>query len=210
MFVFGSFFIFAIGRYNKSNEVFTRNILNGAIPICITGTDFKIITANDAYKQIWGDFGNEPVKCYENRPGPRCHTEECPMSKIVNGLEEYECVSEKELNNETRHFLLNTRPFLGPSNKIEGIIESFQDITKRKVLEEEKAALIEQLQESLKQTKQLSGLLPVCSACKKIRDDEGYWRQIEGYIRDHSEAEFTHGICPDCMNKVYPEYSEEE
>ncbi|MBA7550812.1 hypothetical protein ES705_43337 [subsurface metagenome] len=56
--------------------------------------------------------------------------------------------------------------------------------------------------------KSLTGLLPICSSCKKIRDDEGYWHQVEGYIKKHSEAEFSHGICPDCMKKLYPEYCE--
>ncbi|HMQ51502.1 MAG TPA: response regulator [Anaerolineae bacterium] len=64
----------------------------------------------------------------------------------------------------------------------------------------------EQLQQALDQVKLLSGLLPICSNCKKIRDDQGYWQDIAVYIRDHSEAEFTHGICPDCMRTLFPEY----
>jgi hypothetical protein len=65
--------------------------------------------------------------------------------------------------------------------------------------------LIRELQEALTMVKLLSGLLPICASCKKIRDDKGYWTQIESYIRDHSEAEFSHGICPDCLKKLYPE-----
>jgi hypothetical protein len=53
--------------------------------------------------------------------------------------------------------------------------------------------------------KQLSGMLPICASCKKIRDDKGYWNQIESYIRDHSDTKFSHGICPDCAMKLYPE-----
>ncbi len=62
---------------------------------------------------------------------------------------------------------------------------------------------IAELQNALENVKQLSGLLPICASCKKIRDDKGYWTQIEGYIRDHSEAEFSHSICPDCTEKYY-------
>ncbi len=58
---------------------------------------------------------------------------------------------------------------------------------------------------ALKQVKKLSGLLPICASCKMIRNDEGYWQAIEAYISDHSEAEFTHGLCPDCAAKLYPE-----
>lgn len=61
------------------------------------------------------------------------------------------------------------------------------------------------LKESIAQIKVLSGLLPICASCKKIRDDQGYWKQIESYIRDHSEAKFSHGICPDCAKELYPE-----
>ena len=56
----------------------------------------------------------------------------------------------------------------------------------------------------------LRGLFPICESCKKIRDDGGYWKQIDGYIRDHSEAEFSHAICPDCMERLYLEFSEVE
>ncbi|MFC1867506.1 MASE3 domain-containing protein [Thermodesulfobacteriota bacterium] len=64
------------------------------------------------------------------------------------------------------------------------------------------------LKDALEQVKMLSGLLPICAHCKKIRDDKGYWKQIESYIHDHSEAEFSHGICPDCMRKYYSDEKE--
>lgn len=54
--------------------------------------------------------------------------------------------------------------------------------------------------------KTLSGMLPICSSCKNIRDDKGYWSQIEAYIRDHSEAEFSHSVCPECAKRLYPEF----
>ena len=85
-------------------------------------------------------------------------------------------------------------------------VSSFSDITDRKLIEEERAKLIEDLQEAVAEVKTLSGLLPICASCKKIRDDKGYWTQIESYIRDHSEAEFSHGICPECAKKLYPEF----
>jgi CheY-like chemotaxis protein len=60
------------------------------------------------------------------------------------------------------------------------------------------------LQDALNQVKRLSGLLPICASCKKIRDDQGYWKEIERYIKEHSEALFTHGICPECWQRLYP------
>lgn len=72
-------------------------------------------------------------------------------------------------------------------------------------METERKELIQQLQLSLAKIQTLSGLLPICASCKKIRDDKGYWNQLERYIQDHSHVEFTHGICPECMLKLYPE-----
>jgi DNA-binding NtrC family response regulator len=69
----------------------------------------------------------------------------------------------------------------------------------------ERTKLLGQLERSLKEIKQLRGILPICASCKKIRDDKGYWTQVEVYISDHSDTEFSHGICPDCAHKLYPE-----
>jgi len=84
------------------------------------------------------------------------------------------------------------------------------DISDRKKNEEERELLIVQLKEALTEVKTLSGLLPICASCKNIRDDEGYWNQIESYIQKHSKAEFSHSICPQCAKKLYPEFIDEE
>ncbi|MCA1961016.1 MAG: hypothetical protein LDL33_09480 [Desulfomonile sp.] len=75
----------------------------------------------------------------------------------------------------------------------------------RKQIEIEREGLIQELQAALDKVKTLSGLLPICAACKKVRSDEGYWQEIAAYIREHSEADFTHTICPDCARKLYPD-----
>jgi len=80
-----------------------------------------------------------------------------------------------------------------------------QDITARKVAEEEREALVRELQEALASVKTLSGMLPICASCKKIRDDAGYWTQVEAYLMKHTDAHFSHGLCPDCAEKLYPE-----
>ena len=80
-------------------------------------------------------------------------------------------------------------------------------IAKAHVWSKEREELIAELQDALDEIKTLSGLLPICSSCKKIRDDEGYWTQVEVYIEKHSGAQFSHGICPDCIKKLYPHMS---
>ncbi len=87
------------------------------------------------------------------------------------------------------------------------VLSSINDITEKKSQEFEREKLIRELQDALGQVKKLSGFLPICASCKKIRDDQGYWRQIEAYVREHSEAEFSHGICPECARRLYPEYT---
>jgi ligand-binding sensor domain-containing protein len=69
--------------------------------------------------------------------------------------------------------------------------------------------LQERVAEAVAKVKVLSGMLPICASCKKVRDDKGYWNQIETYIRQHSDTQFSHGLCPDCVRKLYPEFSDE-
>jgi PAS domain S-box-containing protein len=83
------------------------------------------------------------------------------------------------------------------------------DNTEKKRAEEERERLILELKNAFSKLKTLSGMLPICSSCKKIRDDKGYWEQIEVYIRDHTEADFSHGICPECAAKLYPGFFKE-
>jgi hypothetical protein len=81
-----------------------------------------------------------------------------------------------------------------------------EDVQRRQV-QEEREKLIGELQEALAKVKTLSGFIPICASCKKIRDDKGYWNQIEAYLSAHSEMEFSHSVCPDCARKLYPELS---
>lgn len=74
----------------------------------------------------------------------------------------------------------------------------------------ERQRLTLELKEALATVKKLSGLLPICASCKKIRDDTGYWTQVEEYIEERTDASFTHGLCPDCVQRIFPEYAEED
>jgi len=85
-----------------------------------------------------------------------------------------------------------------------------RDVTERTRIEEERERLIKDLQEALADVKTLSGLVPICANCKQIRDDKGFWMQVESYIQEHSQAQFSHGICPDCMKKLYPNFPLDE
>lgn len=93
-------------------------------------------------------------------------------------------------------YITYSRSVFSKDGKNLGVRGSNRDITKRMMLK--------------KEIKVLRGFLPICASCKKIRDDKGYWNQIESYIRDHSEAQFSHSICPDCAKKQYPDLLEKQ
>jgi len=99
--------------------------------------------------------------------------------------------------------ITNAAPIRDSSGSIVAGIAVFHDITDRKLAEIERERLITELQEALANVRTLSGLLPICSSCRKVRDDEGYWNQIETYIRKHTEIDFSHGLCPECAEKLY-------
>ncbi|HJX31452.1 MAG TPA: PAS domain S-box protein [Thermodesulfobacteriota bacterium] len=82
---------------------------------------------------------------------------------------------------------------------------NIRDITDRKQAEAEREKLIHELEAALAKVKTLSGMLPICASCKRIRNDEGYWSQIEAYISQHSTVSFSHGLCPECAHKLYPD-----
>ena len=100
---------------------------------------------------------------------------------------------------------LTISPVQTKDQEIVGISITARDITERKRQEAERERLIKELQAAMAEVKTLTGLLPICAQCKKIRDDKGYWNQIESYIGARSRARFSHGICPDCMLHLYPD-----
>lgn len=100
-----------------------------------------------------------------------------------------------------RHYFdLVMEPLRGPSGAVLGLICSATDTTPYK-------NLVAKLQEALDEVRLLSGLLAICASCKNIKDEHGTWQPLEGYIQAHSEAKFTHGLCPDCLRRFYPDYS---
>ena len=197
-------------KKNTESDIRLTNIFNNVIPMCITDNDFNIISANKSYREIFGPIKsiNGLMKCYDSRPGLKCKTTDCPHYLVTHeDKSQVTCESTKiETDGSKRYFIVTATPYLDIDNNPTGIIETFQDITPRRLLENEREKLIKELQLTVDKVKTLSGFLPICASCKKIRDDKGYWTQIESYIKDHSEAEFSHGICPDCATKLYGNY----
>lgn len=120
-------------------------------------------------------------------------------------------IDEKVIVADEIRFVSTTKaPVFNDKNEITGVVIIVRDITKQKKAEAERERVISELEEALAQVKILKGLLPICSFCKKIRNDKGYWDILESYIQKNSNATFTHSICPDCVKKHYPELDTDE
>jgi len=192
----------------KESKATMDSIFNSSIPLCITGRDFAIIKANNAFYDIFGHPAqtSDRKMCFESHPGTDCHSDSCPLNRILQGEAEVETdMTKHDINGREKTFIVTARPFLNAQKEIIGIVESFQDITERKLSENAREELLLGLQNAFEEVNFLSGLLPICASCKKIRDDKGYWSKIESYICSHSKVEFSHSICPDCARKLYPD-----
>jgi PAS domain S-box-containing protein len=126
---------------------------------------------------------------------------------ITTGKEWHGEFHNKKKNGELYWESASISPIKDPQGGVTHFLAVKEDITQRKQTEEEREKLIKELQFALDNVKTLQGLIPICANCKKIRDDTGYWQQVESYIQKHSDAKFTHGICPECAVTLYPDYS---
>ena len=173
----------------------------------INADDYTIQLANSA-AQAQGISGEGTCYALSHKRQTPCDFKEhpCPL-EIIKQTKKPVTVEHihYESHGSPRHVEVHGHPILDDEGRVSRMIEYTLDITKRKQIEEERNQLIKSLQDSLAKIKTLSGMLPICASCKKIRDDKGYWNQIETYLHKHSEAEFSHGICPECAKKLYPD-----
>ncbi|MCP5002596.1 MAG: PAS domain-containing protein [Planctomycetes bacterium] len=123
------------------------------------------------------------------------------------GTQIYEFEVKNKLNH-IRTVIFHKATFHDSNGDVSGLIGAILDITVRKEAENEREKLISELKVALDKVKVLSGFLPICASCKNIRDDKGYWSKIEEYISEHSDAEFSHGICPVCIKTLYPGFED--
>ena len=169
---------------------------------------YRLKLAN--YAAYQGDLP-EHLTCHQVSHGsstPCCgDVHPCPIERIrETGLPVIVEHDHRDKNGKRKHYEVHGFPVFDDRGRITQVIEYCIDISERKRTAEQREQLIEELQNALNEVNTLSGLLPICASCKKIRDDKGYWSNLEQYISRHSGAEFSHGICPDCAERLYPEY----
>jgi len=107
---------------------------------------------------------------------------------------------------DLRHYHVRISPLRDTRGGFTGHLVTLRDITDRHRAEEVREELIDRLQDALDQVQTLSGLLPICASCKKIRDERDNWHELDRYVENHAEVRFSHGICPQCMRELYPDY----
>jgi PAS domain S-box-containing protein len=137
--------------------------------------------------------------------------EDCEMRRIIETGNRYYSTDEVFVRKDGTVFpvSVHSRPLM-ENGKVVASVTAFRDISERKRTEQEREQLIAELQKALAEIKTLHGVVPICASCKKIRDDEGAWHQMEVYISEHTEARFSHGICKDCAKKLYPEFYQDD
>jgi len=177
----------------------------------IDAHSFAILGVNRAFLEEYQLQEHEVIgrPCYEVT-----HQRSCPCTPprdscpLLETLQSGEAAQAEHIHytrdREERHVEITTIPVKDAQGLVTQIIHIARDISARKMAEKQRDELIEKLSKALADVKQLSGLLPICSHCKNVRNDKGYWSRIEIYLSEHSEARFSHGICPDCINKLYP------
>ncbi|MFC1837435.1 PAS domain S-box protein [Thermodesulfobacteriota bacterium] len=198
----------------ESEERFRQLSENIPEVFWLGSTDWQeIYYISPAYEKIWGKSCNE---LYEN-----------PLSWIESIVEEdFQKIRSyipkdidlvgpsiafpeyriKQPGGQIRWILARAFTIRNAEGKIYRIAGLAEDITERKKNEKTRDELIKNLQTSLDEVNTLSGLLPICASCKNIRDDKGYWKQVEAYIEERSGAQFTHSICPNCVKELYPDF----
>jgi PAS domain S-box-containing protein len=200
--------------YEEANRLraFNENILHSVGEgIALTDVDGRLIFMNPQGAAIIGYTPEELIG--QNwrpfvAPETLARAEAEAASRPQGAVSQYEAFGVSRDGRQVP-LIVSSRP-LFEGERFVGTLAAFVDITERKRAEEERERLIAELKEALANIKTLKGLIPICASCKKIRTDEGYWQQVDVYIRDHSEVEFSHGLCPDCLKKLYPEFSQDE
>lgn len=196
-------------KFQENEGTLTAMLQSIGDHISIMDVDLNIIWANDVAKKIFGNdiIGKKCYEAYHERSEP-CEPSPCLTKKAFADGKIHEHDTEViNKNGDTIHFHCTANVALRDADgKPSRVIEISRDITGLKKAEAEKDRLIDQLQEAAEKIKTLKRLVPICSSCKNIRDDKGYWQQVEEYIRVHSGIQFSHGICPTCIKKLYPDY----
>ncbi|CAB1080348.1 putative PAS/PAC sensor protein [Olavius algarvensis Delta 1 endosymbiont] len=189
----------------KVREGTLRALLNAptetAILVDLEGT---ILAANEVAAQRIGKPAEELVGLgiFNYLPYSVAISRMAMAQKVINSGKPLRFQDERA----GRFYDNNIYPVFNEDGNIKALAIFAKDVTETRQAEEALVLERDRLQAALAKIKKLSGMLPICASCKKIRDDKGYWNQIESYIHEHSDAQFSHGICPQCADELYSDF----
>jgi PAS domain S-box-containing protein len=191
-----------------SEERFRRIFEDGPLGMIIADPDFKILKANRAICEMLGyaetDLPGHSIEEITHLQD-RGKSINLLMQLLHGEIPLYQLEKRYvKRNGEALWVNLTVAAIRGQNNEVLYALGMVENISRRKLAEQERERLVYDLQQALDKIKTLRGLLPMCAWCKKVRNDKGYWQKVETYVQEHSDASFTHGICPECLNKVDP------
>ena len=173
--------------------------------ICLIDLDFRIVRTNRAVEDFLGLTQEEVLgrACYEIVHGTGAHIDQCPIPPMVKALKRSQ--TEVQLD-DGRWLSVTADPLTDKDGHLTGAVHTVRDITALREIQAERETLIRELQQALSEVKTLKGLIPICAGCRRIRDDSGAWNPLEAFVRNNFDADFSHGLCPDCAKKQFEEY----
>lgn len=186
------------------SEETARSLLNASSDAAfLIDKDGTFLTMNDMVAERLKKRPEDllGISCFDLLPADLAASRRKATMKAVDSKAPLRVVDERE------GAILDTNiyPIIGQNEEVQRIAVFSRDITKEKKIEKEREKLIAELQVALDEITILREILPICASCKKIRDDKGYWNQIEAYLHEHADLKFSHSICPDCMKEQHPE-----
>jgi len=179
---------------------------NGVV-VAVNRAWVRYAEENGAGASIWGEGASYVQVCRRAAVSGELYAAQAAegIQEVLGGwLEVFELEYPCHSPVRKQWFRMQVIPIGDP---LRGVLVSHADITLQKETEEELKGLLENLKRAIQEVKTLRGLLPICASCKRIRDDQGYWRTLEQYLKEHTCADFSHSMCPSCVRRLYPEWA---
>ncbi len=201
-----------LSKEQEALQKFDRLFRMNPAPMALSSLpERKILEVNNAFLKFSGYTAEEVLGKTSKELG--LFTDENAVLSAARMLDEYGRFHDMELRVRIKDGTIREGIFFGDLIENQGekyLLTVMTDITERKKIAAEREKLILELQCAIGEIKTLRGIVPICASCKKIRDDSGYWEQVEAYVSRHTEARFSHGICPECMKKFYSDFMPEQ
>jgi PAS domain S-box-containing protein len=213
---FFTIIVFLLDRVHIRTVLLHSLLHNLQVGVLLLGPKGDILVSNPAAatllgvteKQLLGKIPFDPAWNVVHEDGSPFAQDDFPIARAAATGMSVRNISMgvyRPATHDRLWLLVNADPLYGADGAIRQVVCSFSDVRAQKQLQWEHEHLIAELQEALTDIKTLEGLLPICAGCKQIRDDRGVWQKLETYIRMHTEASVTHGICPECTQRLYPD-----